>query len=180
MKKVTQILVALVLSLGLASVGQVANAQTPDCDNIVIYNTGPGSDNVVLCINDATLEVECQNNIYVLNESSQEAVSGEAVSQGSTAGGNAVSGSATNENGATVQIGANCGEVEAPVTPTTPETPSTPVVTPVATPKEKPALLPYTSAGSLAETIAVGLIALATVLLTARIAVTVYRRLALK
>jgi len=180
MKKVTQILVALVLSFGLVGIGAAtANAQATNCDNIVIYNTGPGSNNVALCITDTELEVVCDNNIYVLTDSSQEAVSGEAVSQGSTAGGNAVSGSATNENGTTVQIGTSCGETPAPA-PVTPETPAAPTVTPVATSVEKPTLLPYTATGSLSEALLIGLIALATAALTARITIKAYRRIALK
>lgn len=181
MKKVTQILVALVLSLGLASIGDIANAQVANCDNIVIYNTGPGSNNVALCITDTELEVVCDNNIYVLTDNSQEAVSGEAVNQGSAAGGNAVSGSATNENGTTVQIGADCGETPAPTpTPVTPETPATPTVTPVTTSVEKPTLLPYTATSSLTEGLLIGLIALATAAVTARITIKAYRRIALK
>lgn len=177
MKKVTQILAALVLSVGLVGgLGSVANAQEP-CDNLVIYNTGPNSDNVILCLDDVELEVTCNSNVYVLTESSQEAVSGAAVSQGSTTGGNAVSGSATNENGATVQIGAACGETPAP---TTPETPTTPTVTPVAVPVEKPAALPYTASSSIMETALIALIALATAVVTARMAINVYRRATLK
>lgn len=177
MKKVTQILVALVISVGIVSIGTSAHAQQAPCDNIVIYNTGPNSTNVALCINDTELEVVCDNNIYVLTENSQEAVSGEAVSQGSTAGGNAVSGSATNENGATVQIGAACGETPAPVTP---ETPEIPTVTPTSAPVEKPSVLPYTASSSFGETALIAVIAIATAAVTARLAIAVYRRATLK
>lgn len=177
MKKVTQILVALVVSVGIASTGNTAFAQQAPCDNIVIYNTGPGSTNVALCINDTELEVVCNNNVYVLTENSQEAVSGEAESQGSTAGGNAVSGSATNENGTTVQIGTSCGETSAPVTP---ETPEVPTATPAAVPIEKPSVLPYTATSSFGEVAVIAVITIATAAITARLAVAAYRRATLK
>lgn len=184
MKKVTQILAALVLSVGLVGVAGTSPASAleidaEDCDNFVIFNTGPGSDNTIRCIDSINLEVTCVNNTYILTNNSQQALSGAATVTGNTSGAGAVSGPASNSNDTTVHtVGDPC--VSTPTTPTTPETPAAPTVTPVATPVEKPAALPFTASNSVMETALIALIALATAAFTARAAVKVYRRATLK
>jgi hypothetical protein len=179
MKKVTQILTALVLGISFVGIGSVAHAQeVKSCDSIVITNTGEGSYNEGVCTVNVDVNVTCTNNVYVLDDNSQEAATGAASELGNTSGGAAVSGNATNDNGQTVQIGASCGQPAVPTTPTTPTTPVVPVAT--AAPKQQVTVLPFTASNSTAETAVIATIALATVLVTARVAVSVYRRMALK
>lgn len=110
MKYLSKFLVAAGVILGLSAVsGLPVNAQGPTCDNIVITNTGPNSNNQGTCTVNVSAKVVCNNNIYVLDSNSQTAVTGTASSLGSTSAGSAISGSATNENNQAVQIGANCG-----------------------------------------------------------------------
>jgi len=180
MKKFTQILLAAVLSISLVGVGNVANAFT--CESIVINNTGPGSNNEATCFVEVNVEVICNNNIYVLNDNSQSAVSGAVTNQGNTTGGAAISGNATNENGDTVTIGATCGAqpttpIVTTTTPTTtvPTTPLAPVV-----PGKGAAVLPNTSSNSVVEIALLGVAAIAGLLVASRIVVAAYRHRALK
>jgi hypothetical protein len=189
MKKISQILMAAVLTVGLVSFGgNVANAQVVEeetCESIVISNTGPGSINEGVCVVNIDVEVTCNNNVYVLNENDQEAVTGAAQELGNTTGGTAISGNATNENGTTVQIGAACGETttpETPVTPTTPEkpvTPSTPT-TPAAAPAQKVAALPNTASNQTVAIALIGFVVAALAVIASRIAIAAYRRSTLK
>lgn len=160
--------------LSVAFVGAAAGAQTitppAGCTNFVIYNTGAGSNNVAVCVDTVTLTVECTNNVYVLDANSQSAVSGQAVSQGNSAGGNAVSGDATNSNNQTVQIGATCGT---PANNTSTENP-TPGQGGV-TPAPKPAALPYTAADSTVAVVATSLVAAAAIVAGSRVATAAYR-----
>jgi hypothetical protein len=176
MKRVTQIVAALVLSVGILSSVSTSNAGAIDvgnCDNIVIFNTGPGSNNSFRCVDDLDLEVTCNGSTYVLTENSQTAVSGAATVTGNTSGAGAASGTAANSDDTTIHfVGEGCGGA----TPTTPETPTTPSVpaTPVATPKVT--ALPYTASSSVAETALISLVAIAVAVATSRIAVLAYRR----
>jgi hypothetical protein len=187
MKKISKVLAAAVLTIGLVSFGgSVTNAQVvvdeETCESIVISNTGAGSVNEGVCVVDVDVEVTCTNNIYILNESDQEAVTGAAEEIGNTTGGTAISGNATNENGTTVQIGAACGETptpETPVTPTTPETPETPS-TPIVTPAQKVAVLPNTASNSPIQVILLGLAGIVAVVIASSAAIAAYRRNTLK
>lgn len=175
--------VAVITSL--AFMGGVASAQeSPACDGaLVITNTGPGSTNVVKCIDSREVTVTCSNNIYVVNDNSQTSGSGNADNSGNTTGGSSVTGNATNENGTTVQIGAACAAQPTAVTPEAP-TPSQPVggmgagapVAPVTT----IAALPNTGSNTLLDSALIGGASLATLLVAARLGATAYRRLALK
>lgn len=189
MKKISQILIAAVLTVGLVSFGDnVANAQVVEeetCESIVISNTGSGSINEGICVVNVDVEVTCNNNIYVLNENDQEVVTGAAQELGNTTGGTAISGNATNENGTTVQIGAVCSETTTPVTPVTPTTPEKPVTpttpaTPVAAPVQKVAALPNTASNSIVQTVVFSLVAIAAVAIASRVAIAAYRRSTLK
>lgn len=181
MKKAAQILTAAILSLGLASIAHTAGAQQPSCDSIVITNTGAGSNNQGVCTVNVTATVICSNNVYVLDNNSQQAVSGAASVLGNTTASTAVSGDATNQNGTAVQIGAACVSAVTPTTPTpetpAPQTPTTPTVTPIATaPAAKPAVLPYTAGNSTIDTILIAAILLGTIAITIRLAISAYRR----
>lgn len=189
MKKISQILIAAVLTVGLVGFGEgIANAaDTPpeNCDNIIIYNTGSESTNVYECIDATKLTVTCNNNIYVLNENSQTAISGDAEVDINVTGGSAISGDANNTNGDVVEIGADCGEATTPVTPVTPTTPEKPVTpttpaTPVAAPVQKVAALPNTASNSIVQTVVFSLVAIAAVAIASRVAIAAYRRSTLK
>lgn len=176
MKKIIQIVATLVLAVGFAVTGTGSvQAQSNDCDVLIINGTGSGSNNQVECTTTVDVTVECVNNVYVLDSNSQTAVSGAAVSGGNVTGGTAITGNATNTNGQTVSIGANCGTQTVPTTPVTPQTPPT-----AAVPPKKVAALPFTSGNSTFETVLVSAIALITIAISARFAVVAYRRLALK
>jgi hypothetical protein len=177
MKRVTQLVVALVLSVGIfncVSTSSVNAVDVGNCDNIVIFNTGPGSDNSIRCVDDLDLEVTCNGTIYVLTENSQTALSGAATVTGNTSGAGAASGTAVNSNDTAIHyVGEGCGTTTTTTTPETPATPSVPA-TPVATPKV--AVLPFTASSSVAETALISLVAVAVVIATSRIAVLAYRR----
>lgn len=186
MKKIALALVAIVVSAGF--VGNVAQAQVnpnpdPVCTSIVISNTGTGSNNSGVCTVITNVVVTCVNNIYVLNENDQEAVTGEAEELGNTSGSAAITGDATNENGTNVQIGADCGEAtETPTTPTNPETPATPTAsTPEKSqPATKVAALPYTATNPATTIAMIGAVVAAVALIATVAGLAIYRRNALK
>lgn len=179
MKKLSQVLTAIVLSAGF--VGNVAGAQAAQCTSIVITNTGPNSNNSGTCTVNTTVAVTCVNNLYVLSQNDQTAVTGQASSLGNTTAGTAITGNATNENGATVQIGAACGDTST----TTPETPATPTSnTPAGgagqAEAKKVAALPYTASSSVIVWAGMSIAALLAALVATRIGFAVYRRVAAK
>jgi hypothetical protein len=191
MKKLTQIVAAIVLSV--AFVGTVSTVQAqeapeidlPNCDVLVIDGTGPDSENEIVCTTDIKVNVECVNKIYVLTENSQEALSGAAVVGGNVTGGTAITGNATNENDTTVQIGAACGQEEqggqgAPAVVTSAEVPGAGAGGAGAAAQQHVAALPFTAGSSTLETVAISAIVLATAFTTVRLAVAAYRRQALK
>lgn len=182
MNKLTQVFAAIALSVGF--VGNVAGAQAspdPVCTSIVITNTGQSSNNSGTCIVNTTVTVSCTNNIYVLSQNDQTAVTGQASSLGNTSSGPAITGDATNSNGTNVQIGAACGD-----TPTTPETPATPTTSTTPTGGSGQAeakhitALPYTASSSVVELAAVGTVVLLISLVATRIGFALYRRTSLK
>lgn len=183
MKKVVQLLVAIVMGVGL--VGNVVGAEEmPDCNNIVITNTGDDANNDGTCVINRTVTVECIDNVYVLNQNDQTAVTGQANVIGNTSDGTAITGDAKNANGTTVRIGAECSTPTTPTTtPTTPtQSPTTASSTPAAqpAPAKKVAVLPHTAASSITNIALVATIATIAALVVARLAITVYRRVTLK
>lgn len=107
MKKLIHILPAIMISASIA--GNVAGAQAPqDCDVLIINDTGPGSTTQVVCNVTTDVQVDCKNNVYILNENSQTAVSGDASSQGNVTNNTTITGNAVNSNGDVVRIGASC------------------------------------------------------------------------
>lgn len=171
MKKIVPMVSAMVLST--AFIGSVASAQAQqNCDVLVINGTGPGSTNQIVCDVTVDVSVVCDNNIYVLDTNSQNAVTGAASTQGNVTSGTAISGNATNANGQTVEIGASCattttaGEEPEPgrgggggaFVPETVET------------------LPNTNNGSMAPAIAAGAAGIATTVAASHLAISAYRR----
>lgn len=187
MKKISQILAATVLVAGLTGFTNVVNAQIVDeleneCSTIVITNTGEGSYNEGTCIVNIEVEAVCTNNIYVLNENDQAAVTGAAEEVGSTTGGTSISGDAVNENGTSVSLGTSCGEEETTTAVTTPEEPTKPEApaAPVAAPAPEVAALPNTASNAIFKTAALGLAVAAAAVVLSRIAIATYRRIAVK
>ncbi len=173
MKRLGQILTAAVLSV--AFVGASAGAQVPNCDVLVINATGPESNNQIICEVEENVTVVCQNGVYVLDENSQEAVTGAASNQGNVTSGTAITGNATNENNQTVEIGSTCGSVTSP-SPSPSASPS-PSVTPTAT---KPAALPFTSGNDASSIVVASLAMAAVVVAVSRLAIAAYRRISIK
>lgn len=199
MKKILLIVTTTVFSVCFAGlIGGSASAV--DCDVLVINDTGPDSQNQVVCTATIDATVECVNDVYVLNANSQAALTGNAVSGGNVTGGTAISGNAKNINGTTVEIGAVCNASQPQ--PTQPNQPAQPTVTPqngsggggvssapTAAPTAAPTptsaqqditALPVTSSNSIAETIAISIIIIATILVTVRTAVNSYSRIVME
>lgn len=113
MKKLLQMLAAVVLALGLMS--GVASADHS------ISNTGPGSNNEI--IEEHRTDIECDNevDIEIDNNNNQEAESGGAEVEGNTNGEDASTGDASNENRTStgVEVDGGClgGEKKQPNQP---------------------------------------------------------------
>lgn len=187
MKRFMRGIVAVIIAAGI--MGGPAYAQQA-CDGaLVISNTGPGSTNEVECVDSNTIRVICTNDVYVVNNNSQTSESGDATNSSNTTGGSSITGNATNENGTTVQIGASC--VAAPVVTTPEDKPNQPtpgmgagrggnVLGAETTPSaQQVALLPTTAGNSIVETIVTGIAALIGTIAMSRLAVVLYRRIAL-
>lgn len=117
MKKLIQIAATAVAGAALMAGVAAADTTKATCD---IYNTGSASHSSCTNNSENSAQVVCDNKIYVLNQNSQNAGTGGAVVSENGEGGSAVSGSATNENGQKVTIGASCVATTASTTPTTP------------------------------------------------------------
>lgn len=162
----------VVLIPGSGSVG----AQS--CDGN-ISNTGPDSTNIVECEEVDIVKVRCENNIYVVNNSSQTSESGDASTSGNTSGGSATSGSAINENGATVEIGASCGtvtETTEPTTPTPTEEAEAPQPGEVKSASTTVAALPDTASSLSAPMLAIGVSVVAVLFALVRVGMYIYQR----
>jgi hypothetical protein len=147
MKRVIGMVAATLLSVSLMAGVAAADTSdsttdtsTSDTSNCTIYMTGSDSYNSCVSNSDQSAQVICTNDVYVLNNNSQTAGSGGVTVTNNGSAGNAVSGSATNQNGDTVTIGASCAPAAA--TTTTPVTggkgggnPTTTTATPVVTPQ---------------------------------------------
>lgn len=105
MKKLIRLLTAAIVST--AFFGGVANAAT--CDGS-IYVTGPSSTNVVSCNDVGNITVNCDNNIVTATVNDQNATSGNGDASNNTSAGSVATGTALNDNGNTVYVGAACGE----------------------------------------------------------------------
>lgn len=190
MKRYMRGFVATITSLALMSgVASADTAEPATCTDgqATITSTGPGSVNIISCVDSKEIHVTCDNNIYVVNDNSQTANSGNADNSGNTNGGSSVTGDATNENGTTVQIGASCVSPAA-VTPESP-TPQQPTTTPVdgmgagapsAEAAQAIAVLPNTSSNTVLDSILIGVSSLAALLITSRFGAAAYRRFALR
>lgn len=117
--------------------------------------TGPDSQN--MCTSEVKYECSVKNNndVTIVNTTTQESISGHVTNSGNQNGGNSTSGTVTNSNGATFNVtimnGSDVCVAKAVVPATeTPEAPTTPVKpTQNATPKA----LPVTSGNSQAPAV---------------------------
>ena len=169
-------LTAITVSLGIMFGGAVDAGAV--CAGATITNTGPGSQNEITCVDSSTVSVACINNINVVTNNDQTGTSGDA------SGSNVITGNATNENGAVVTIGASCEAqpvIPAATTPT-PVVPPTEKSSPAGTtaPKQQIAVLPNTASTSFVKNALIATLALSALFVASRIAITVYRRIALR
>lgn len=146
MKKFLGILATVVLcmsAMGGLALAETTNTTTNEVSTCTIYTLG--SESYASCTEDSTrkAQVTCVNDIYVLNNNSQNAGSGGVTVTNNGSAGNVVSGSAVTENGTSVKIGAKCavatttppkggqGGDKTPVTPEVAQATAKQVVAPV-------------------------------------------------
>jgi hypothetical protein len=178
MRKIVLAIISTLTSAGLML--GVAAAQTSDCN---IVNTGPNSNNTCTIKDENDLNIKCNNNVDVVFVNGQSAGSGEVTLTNNTNGGYAYSGNAVNTNSTTGKLDVSCGAKEA-AAPAPAPTPA-PAAVPVAaaaqpTPAPQAQALPSTGNNSL---VASSMVVSAVVLVgafAARLALSVYRKAALK
>lgn len=179
MKKVFQVFaVAFIASVAFLNVNSAGAVEidSPSCGTIIITNTGENSNNEGTCTVVRNIVLECKDNINVLSENDQQAVTGDAQSLGNTTSGTAITGSATNVNGQVVEIGSKgCATTTSTTTTTSPS--PTPSSTPTPS---KPKTLPYTASNSTLSIVAISLATAAAAVVASRVAVAAYRRIGSK
>lgn len=168
--------------------GVVGASSVDECS---IYQKGSASYNSCETNKqNSNVRVNCVNNVYVIDNTSQNAGTGQATITSNGNGGYVASGNATNQNGNTVTINASCGQASTPVSSTS----STPSSSSCSTAKTCPSSSSSTSAkttvpaSSLPETGSNALVngaAIATGVLVGVLGISfaggaLYRRLALK
>jgi hypothetical protein len=147
MKKLSQILAIMAIVLAPFATTSTAYAEVT-CEE---GYTGPDSNNLCTSVTTYVCEVDNENNVAVVIDNDQTAVSGDISLEDNTTGGSAGTGSATNDNNVTFNVTvSNEGVCEAiavvPANVTPDEEEEEEVVTPVTPVKEKPTVLPSTSA----------------------------------
>ncbi|HSW85001.1 MAG TPA: hypothetical protein VLF79_00090 [Candidatus Saccharimonadales bacterium] len=182
MKKFIRILSASIVGLGLA-VGTAA-ADPVTCGSI--SNTGPDSTNKVVCVDKNNTNVKCENNIVVKNDNDQNADSGDAFTVQNTSGGDVTTGNAENSNATVVALNASCAPAvtSSAVTTPTPAAPAAPgkgAAAPVAAPATTSvASLPETGSNDVLTNSVIAVTTVGAALALSQLAVSAYRRLALK
>lgn len=190
MKKLLQILSAGVVGASLVVGVAAAGAYTNEC-SIIYQQKDSASYKSCESNPNNSVRVTCVNDVYVIDNTSQQAGTGNATITPGSNGGYAVSGNAENESNSTVTIGASCGQpATTPVTqPTTPTsvgkgagTPAAVTATPATPAAQTPAAasLPETGSNTVVNDAVIGTIVLAGTLALAQAGTFVYRRLALK
>lgn len=181
MKKLLQLLTIPVLSVSMAVTTGSTSAQTAQsCDSASISNTGPGSENKIICSDDTKVVIKCSNGTVINVDLDQDADSGDGTVDGNTNGGGATSGDANNEANLNVDVDnacvLACGACATPETPKppTPLTPTTAVVTPAQ--PTKTTSLPST--GDMTPLMEAGLVtgAIVALLAVSRFGVALYRK----
>lgn len=184
MKKFLQILTTAMVGAFLVVGVAGASSNTSDCD---IYQKNSTSYNN--CLNNLTktsVQVVCENNVYVINDNSQNAGTGSATITSNGSGGYTASGSAQNTSGTTVTIGATCGQVATTSGSTTPSSPSSPSSSSTAAKKPSSstavaaASLPETGSNTVVNAAMLGTALLVGGLVISYVGTALYRRAALK
>jgi len=133
MKKLLKVLAVVVLAITPLVIGSSASAQSV-CQ---IGYTGPDSQNLCRSVTKYACSVSNRNEVDIKDESNQVVASGTVGNSGNNQGGNATSGSVTNNNGTVFAItitnpginGTCTATAVVPATePPTPTTPTTPTV----------------------------------------------------
>lgn len=182
MKKIIQFLTGTAVSVGLMA--GVASAQA------AINTTGPGSTNVITFTTTENIVVSCTNNTNVTNNNNQNSTSGSANTSGNTVGGSATSGAASNNSNTSVNVNGGCPGGFTPVASTTPAPAAgnaagngaggSGAVNGASTTATGVAALPATGSDSVLTPVAIGASVLGVTAVAAQVALSLYRRLALK
>lgn len=108
MKKLLKILSTSAVVVAMVAGSAAAATSTITCSGSNT-NTGSNSKNLVTCVNKNNESVSCVNGLVVTTKNTQTATSGDSFT---------TSGDATNNNTATVKVGATCELVASPTTTT--------------------------------------------------------------
>ena len=175
MKKVLQLLVVPAFLMGVTVWSFGASASAIPCDDVTISNTGPSSENRILCQDETSITIQCSNNTIVTIDINQDAGSGDAEVEGNTNGGNANSGDANNNSEVEVDVNNVCGDTSTEETPEQPTTPVTPASTTTTTPTDaapvsKPTVKSLPNTGEVSPVVIAGalLVAVASTMIVAR------------
>ncbi len=149
MKKLSQILAVIAIVLAPFAMTNTAYAEAT-CEE---GYTGPDSNNLCKSVTKYVCEVDNENNIAIVLDNEQTAISGDISLEDNTTGGSAGTGSAINDNNVTFNVTVSnegvceaVSVVPAKVTPEPEKEAPAPVTpTPVAPTQEKPTALPDTS-----------------------------------
>lgn len=178
MKKLLQILSAIVVSAGF--IGSVATAQSCDAE---VDNSGNGNTTEVECETVRNVNITCENNVYVATIVAQAGQSGNGTVTSNQSSGSVATGTVANYNGNQVTIGVTgCGgSTETPETPVTPggggsTTPSSTPVVPTAAPKQAVAALPFTASNDMMAIAIASIAGVVVTLALSRLGVAAYRR----
>lgn len=116
MKKLSKLIAAVVLALGLSTA--VASAQS-----CTIENTGPDSNNSCTVNETSNTNINCSNDAAVINANNQNSQSGDAETDSNTTGGSSTSGSANNSNDTNTNVSQECLGSQGTSSTSTDETP---------------------------------------------------------
>lgn len=187
MKRLMQIIAAVVLSVGLSTSVVSAQASTSfECGEISITN-GNGTDSVnrIVCENDTDIVINCSNDIRINVENDQDADSGNATGNGNTSVGDITTGDAENRSLVEANVEAACAAAKTAQTPPAPVVPTGTqpagqgrgAVQGAATTKKVPvAALPNTGPNTLVNGIALSAAGVGTLASLLHVGLSSYRR----
>ena len=151
MKKLLQILSATVVCAGLA-VGVAAAQSNTTVSECSIYQSSSASYNSCVNHTNNSVRVTCKNDTYVIDNTSQQAGTGNATITGNGSVGYVASGNAEDQNGTAVTIGASCGKPASSTSTVPTSTPTSSGKGAGATPTATPSSSTTIAASSLPET----------------------------
>ena len=155
MKKIFQSLMVSAFFVGVGLPASSVSAESSSCSDAEITNTGPESENKIICQDENTVVIQCTNGTIVNVDINQDSNSGDADNSGNTNGGNASTGDANNNSNAEVDVDNACGSSTETVkvaqeepTPVTPKEADAPVVTETVQASDPVQVLPETNGSS--------------------------------